>query len=440
MKTPVWTWLPGSADPVLAAHLHLEAGQGRLSYETAYMEATRARALDPMQLRFSRKGSGIPILKDGGLPGVLQDAMPAGYGADRLKATHQRDLSAMELLELGPPDGVGAIEVCQDIARKLAWRPHTLAELVDHIQTLEESAPASRAIRRLWDDATTSAGGERPKVTLLSDGKLWLAKLQDRGDAPQLPTREYVVMRMASELGLQVPEVRLEQHAGREVFLIERFDRAGDPLHPQRHLFASAHTVLGLDGNTLPGDARRSYLVLADQMRRWITDAQACRQDLQELWRRMAYNALVGNRDDHPRNHGLLHDGRGWRLSQAFDITPLPGFARVLAIAVAADGSQACTLHTLLKAAPHFDTTVHDAATWLAKAAVHVAQHWQTYLRTNGVPAAQTAQFASAFDMATEMAEHPDQISEAADAVEKERNKGRRLRNDRRSASAEDKG
>lgn len=428
MKTPVWTWLPGAADPVLAAQLDLESGQGRLSYETAYMEAAHARALDPMQLRFSRKSSGIPILKDGGLPGVLQDAMPAGYGADRLKARHQRDLSALELMELGPPDGVGAIEVCQDIGRKLAWRPHTLDELVDHIQELEDSAPASRAIRRLLDDATTSAGGERPKVTLLDDGKLWLAKLQDRGDAPHLPIREYVVMHMAAELGLQVPEVRLEQHAGREVFLIERFDRAGDPLHPQRHLFASAHTVLGLDGSTLPGDARRSYLVLADQMRRWITDAQACQQDLQELWRRMAYNALVGNRDDHPRNHGLLHDGSGWRLSKAFDITPLPNFARVLAMSVAADGSQECSLHQLLKAAPHFDLTLRDAAAWLADASVHVAQHWQAYLQTHGVPAAQTEPFAPAFGMATELAEQPDQIDAAAQAVEQELNKGKRRR------------
>jgi serine/threonine-protein kinase HipA len=70
MKAPVWTWLPGSSAPVLAAQLEINAGQGRLFYEQAYMDAANARALDPIQLRFSRKTTGIPVLKDGGLPGA----------------------------------------------------------------------------------------------------------------------------------------------------------------------------------------------------------------------------------------------------------------------------------------------------------------------------------------------------------------------------------
>jgi hypothetical protein len=145
----------------LAATLELAAGRGKLRYEAAYLNMPHARALDPMALRFSRKSAGIPILKDGGFPGVILDAMPAGYGADRLNARHARELSALELLELGPPDAVGAIEVCQDIERKLAWRPSALSDLVEHVVELEESAPSSRAIRRLLDDGMTSAGGER---------------------------------------------------------------------------------------------------------------------------------------------------------------------------------------------------------------------------------------------------------------------------------------
>lgn len=426
MTTPVWTWLPGSTEPVLAAHLEVHASQGRFCYEQSHIDTPNARALDPIQLRFSRKSSGMAVLKDGGLPGVVSDAMPAGYGADRLHARHDRQLTPLELLELGPPDGVGAIEVCHDIARKLAWQPHTLDELRAHIQELEDTAPASRAIRRMQDDDTTSAGGERPKLTLQHQGKLWLAKLQDRGDAPHLPAREFAVMRMAAELGLQVPEVRFEMHAGREVFLVERFDRAGNPLRPQRHLFASAHTVLGLDSRTLPGDARRSYLVLADHMRRWISDEAACQQDLHELWRRMAYNALVGNRDDHPRNHGLLHDGTGWRLSKAFDITPLPTFTGLLAMNVSADGSQICSAHSLLSSAPHFGMSLRDASTWLGNAAVHVAQQWEPQLRDLGVAAAHTAQFEPAFVLATELAKEPEALDEALTTIEHSRRKGRR--------------
>lgn len=404
----------------MAATLELAAGHGKLRYEAAYLGIPHARPLDPMVLRFSRKSAGIPILKDGGFPGVILDAMPAGYGADRLNARHARELSALELLELGPPDAVGAIEVCQDIERKLAWRPSSLNELVEHVVELEESAPSSRAIWRLLDDGMTSAGGERPKVTLVHEGRLWLAKLQDRGDVPHLPAREYVVMQMAGELDIRVPQILLERHGGREVFLVARFDRCGDPLQPQRHLFASAHTVLGLEARTAPGDPRRSYLVLADRMRRWIQEAPALQDDLQELWRRMAYNALVGNGDDHPRNHGLIHDGTGWRLSRAFDITPLPKFVRILAMSVAADGSQEGSALNLLASCAHFGVDLNQGVAWLGHAAVHVADHWEQRLRDCGVPAGQTAQFAPAFRLASELAEAPRLLEEIASGIERQ--------------------
>jgi serine/threonine-protein kinase HipA len=426
MTTPVWTWLPGASLPTLAAMLELGAGHGRLRYEAAYMDMANTRPLDSVELRFSRKASGIAIAKNGGLPGVIVDAMPAGYGADRLHARHERELTSLELLELGPPDAVGALEVCHDIARKLAWRPPSLGELLQHIDALEASAPSSRAVLRLLDDGMTSAGGERPKVTLQHDGRLWLAKLQDRGDAPHLPAREFVVMQMARELGLQVPDILLERHGEREVFLIERFDRCGDPLQPQRHLFASAHTVLGLEAKTQRGDPRRSYLVLAEEMRRWISDEAALKQDLQELWRRMAYNALVGNGDDHPRNHGLIHDGTGWRLSKAFDITPLPNFVGILAMSVSADGSQEASVLNLLGACAHFGVDLREAAAWLGDAAAHVAKGWEAGLRAAGVPAGHTAQFAPAFRLAAELAEDSGQMDEAISAIERQGRKGSR--------------
>jgi len=374
----------------------------------------------------TRKAAGIPILRNHGLPRVIIDAMPAGYGADRLNARHHRDLSSLELLELGSPDAVGAIEVCNGIERKLQWRPSLLSELVGHINDLEESAPSSRAIRRLLDDGMTSAGGERPKVTLQHEGHLWLAKLQDRGDVPHLPSREFVVMQMAGKLGIHVPKTLLQQHGGREVFLVERFDRFGDPNRPERYLFASACTVLGLDSNSMPGDERRSYLVLADQMRRWITDDSALQVDLQELWRRMAYNALVGNGDDHPRNHGLIHDGKGWRLSKAFDITPLPTFVRVLSMSVGPDGSQDCSALSLLSSCSHFGVDVREATLWLSDAARLIANEWQQRLRDNGVPAGHIAQFTPAFGLAAELAENPDQLDEAVAEIGLQGRKGRR--------------
>jgi len=428
MSTPVWTWLPGSNEPVLAAHIDVDAGGGRFVYEDNYKKMQDPRALDPMHLRLGRGASAIKLPGEHALPGVIQDAMPDGYGRDRLQARHTRELGPLELLALGPPDGVGAIEVCMDIETKLRWTPHTLHELIEQVQRLDDDTPSSRAIRRMNEDDGTSAGGERPKATVEDAGSLWLAKLQDRGDAPHLPAREFVVMQMATELGMDVPPVRFVRHGNHEVFLIERFDRAGDPRRPQRHLYASARTVLGLDAGALPGDARRSYLVLADRLRRWVSDAQHCQQDLTELWRRMAYNALVGNKDDHPRNHGLLHTGQGWRLSPAFDITPLPSFVGLLALSVLPDGSQDCSAHNLLSVCSHFGVELPDAVAWLGDAAHHVAGHWQQRLRDQKVPDGSVGQFQPAFVLATELAEDPEQLATVAEQLEAQSRRGKRAR------------
>ena len=126
----------------------------------------------------------------------------------------------------------------------------------------------------------------------------------------------------------------------------------------------------------------------------------------------------MGNRDDHPRNHGLLHDGTGWRLSKAFDITPLPTFTGMLAMAVTADGSADCTPANLLCAAPHFGMCVDDAAAWLGQAARHVAQHWAALLLAQGVPTAATAQFNAAFALSNELAESPEMLEQAVSASE----------------------
>ena len=428
MTTPVWSWLPGSNEPVLAAHIDVGTGGGRFVYEANYTSVQGARPLDPMHLRLGRGAAAIKLLGEHPLPGVIQDAMPDGYGRDRLQARHARELSPLELLALGPADGVGAIEASMDIETKLRWTPHTLHELIEQVKLLDEDAPSSRAIRRMNEDGGTSAGGERPKATIEDDGSLWLAKLQDRGDAPNLPASEFVVMQMAAELGLRVPRIRFIRHDSHEVFLIERFDRAGDPRRPQRHLYASARTVLDLDAAALPGDARRSYLVLADRMRRWITDEQHCRQDLTELWRRMAYNALVGNKDDHPRNHGLLHTGLGWRLSPAFDITPLPSFVGLLALSVLPDGSQACSARNLLSVCFHFGVALPEAVAWLGDAARHVASHWQQRLRDHGVSDESVRRFEPAFVMATEIAEHPAQLDSVAEQLQAQSRRGKRPR------------
>lgn len=151
----------------------------RFIYHPEYLRRDAALALDPVELRLSRSSRGVAVLGADGLPGVIRDAKPAGYREDRLKAIHGSALDALQLLELGVSDGVGAAEACMDIERKLRWRPKALTDLQQLVDKLESRAPSSRALRRLNDDLDISAGGERPKVTVVDGGCLWLIKMQE---------------------------------------------------------------------------------------------------------------------------------------------------------------------------------------------------------------------------------------------------------------------
>lgn len=416
---PVWAWLPGRDEPVLAAEL-ITDGQlgGRLSYAPAYVADAAAHAFDPVALPLRHKARGIRFTGAHGLPGALHDACPSGYGADLLQADHGRSLSALELLALGAGDTVGALEVCHDIDRKLAFRAPDLSELAALVCELDEGQSPSRAIRRLLGDGATSAGGDRPKATITSEGRLWLAKMQDRSDMPFLPAKEFVVMRLAAASGITVPEVRLESVAGHHVYLIERFDRLGDPRRPQRRSFVSAHTALRLGPASTPGDPARSYLVLADMLRRWGGANLALADDLTELWRRMAFNALVGNADDHPRNHGFYRLDGAWRLSPAFDITPLSTYRGVLRLAVGADGSAEATAERLLRSAPHFGVAFADAAHWLHGTAARVHGRWADELARLGAPAEVVGGLWAAFALSADLAEGRVDVGALADALQ----------------------
>lgn len=402
--TPIWIWLPGRDEPVRAGDL-VNSHSARFIYLPGYTKTEGALALDPVELRMSRSSRGVAILGSDGLPGVVRDAKAAGYGEDRLKAIHGDNLDVLQLLELGVPDGVGAIEACTDIERKLQWRPKGLADLQRLTKDLEANEPSSRALRRLNDDLDTSAGGERPKATLVDDGRLWLVKMQARGDRPAMPAREFVTMRLANHAGLHVAPVKLHTFGAHQVLLVQRFDREGDPFKPGRKLYASAHTALRLRLHSVRGDPERSYLGLADRLRIWTNNGaddyrERLGEQFAELWKRMAFNALVGNTDDHALNTGLLfdravngNDRMAWGLSPAFDITPnmtaLPQNLEEgpnLALATGTDGRSGTSVARLADAAERMGLDRGAAKKWLTDTATQVAQQWEAMLRAAAAP------------------------------------------------------
>lgn len=402
--TPIWVWLPGRDEPIRAGDLVNGTGS-RFIYHPDYARTEGALALDPVELRLSSSSRGTAIVGSDGLPGVVRDAKPAGYGADRLKALHGDNLDALQLLELGVPDGVGAIEACSDIERKLRWRPKGLDHLRQLTENLDAHEPSSRALRRLNDDLDTSAGGERPKATLVDEGRLWLVKRQARGDRQAMPAREFVTMRLAEQAGLHVAPVKLHTFGAHQVLMVRRFDREGDPFKPTRKLYASAHTALRMRLDAVRGDPERSYLGLADRLRIWTKDGADDHRErlagqLAELWKRMAFNALVGNTDDHALNTGLLFDrvaeGKGrmaWGLSPAFDITPSMVVPPQkieegpnLSLATGTDGRSGTSVARLADAAQWLGLDRSDAIEWLTDTARQVARRWAPMLRAAAGP------------------------------------------------------
>lgn len=164
----------------------------------------------------------------------------------------------------------------------------------------------------------SSLGGARPKASVIDpNGNLWIAKFPSRRDDRNMGAWEQVVNVLATRSGLNVAESTARRFSqDQHTFLSKRFDRInGDRIH-----FASAMTLLGqTDG--ADAAAQVSYLQLAEFI---VRHGAAPDADLEELWRRIVFYICVSNSDDHLRNHGFLLTPRGWRLSPAYDINPIP--------------------------------------------------------------------------------------------------------------------
>jgi serine/threonine-protein kinase HipA len=175
-----------------------------------------------------------------------------------------------------------------------------------------------------------SLGGARPKAALRDrGGKLILAKFSRRDDEWDIVAFERTQHVLAGRAGIDVTRSELVHPDGRSVLLVERFDREGD----QRVGFMSALTALeASDMDT------RSYLELAEVIER---NTSAATEDLEQLFRRVAFQILTSNTDDHLRNHGLLRRGREWRLSPEYDLNPNPEQTGHLQMAVDIDDTSA---------------------------------------------------------------------------------------------------
>ena len=195
---------------------------------------------------------------------------------------------------------------------------HVLCDACHEIELAEErnELPEQRWLDQLIDPGT-SLGGARPKANVVDgDGRLYVAKFPSKNDLENTELIEHFSHRLAAKAGINAAKTRTVRISkDRDLLLSERFDRTPDG---KRIHFASAMSLLGLDDGA--GSATgNGYLDIVDFILHGCTEV---RQNLRELYRRVAFNIMFGNTDDHFRNHGFLLGPKGWTLSPAYDINP----------------------------------------------------------------------------------------------------------------------
>jgi serine/threonine-protein kinase HipA len=233
-----------------------------------------------------------------------------------------------------------------------------------------------------------SLGGVRPKAVVRDRfGTLNLAKFPWKNDDWSVILWEKVTLDLARAAGVDVPPYKLERVGNKSVLLVGRFDRRQVDM---RLPFMSAMTALGARDR----DEDHSYLEIVDALRQMGGAAQ---RDISQLWRRMVFNILVSNTDDHLRNHGLLLGPEGWRLAPAYDMNPCPmdvgGRVHVLAIN---ERDRTGSLDLALSVADYFGLSQSEAKAIAAEVGTAVAQ-WSRLAAAQKIAKSEIDRLCSAF-------------------------------------------
>ncbi len=319
----VWIWLPGATDPVVAGRLDEEGGESTFVYGRSYLERDDAISIYTPELPLVEER----IRPRPGLdaPGCILDGRPDSWGqrvvmnrligAAAAAEANPSELGLMTFLLQSGSDRSGALDFqeASDVYVPRDREAATLTELASSAQRVEEGIPLSPAL----DDALlhgSSMGGARPKALIDDGDRRLIAKFSSSSDTIAMVQGEYVAMELARRAGLSAAPVQLDEALGRKALLVERFDRI--PGSGQRRAVVSALTMLGL--NELAG-RWASYADLAQIIRESFTDPGAT---LKELFARITFNILVGNNDDHARNHAAFWNGEMLTLTPAYDVCP----------------------------------------------------------------------------------------------------------------------
>lgn len=234
----------------------------------------------------------------------------------------------------------------------------------------------------------SSLGGARPKASIRDkDGQLAIAKFPRKDDEINIIAWEALALTLASKAGVKVPEWRLESVGRSQILLSRRFDRRGNIRIP----FLSAMSALAAKDNEM-----HSYLEIADAIRQMSAYPK---EDLEALWRRIVFNVLISNVDDHLRNHAFLYSGlSGWRLSPAYDLNPTPTDIKPRILSTAIDLiDPSASLDLAIGVARYFDLGSIQAKQILKEVGLSVAL-WREEASKLKIKKTEIDRMASAFE------------------------------------------
>jgi serine/threonine-protein kinase HipA len=377
----VWIWLPGATEPVVAGKLTADAERLIFNYGKSYLN--RENAISIFDAELPLKPGVWPLPSGLAMPGSIRDAAPDAWGR-RVIINKKLGLKGVDadsvyldeltyLLESGS-DRIGALDFqlsAVDYVPRTSGKA-MLDELLQSAERVEKGIPLTAELDQALYHGS-SIGGARPKALIEDGSTKYIAKFPSSTDLYNVIKAEFVSMRLANLIGLNVAPVALTKSSQKDVLLIERFDRNLTAHGWQRRCMISALTLLGLDELM----ARyASYEDLAEIIRHKFIDA---RSTLKELFSRLIFNILSGNTDDHARNHAAFWDGQMLTLTPAYDICPQSRSGNEASQGMLISGdSRMSRISACLEAAHHFLLSEKKAAAIVEHQISAISKNWNT--------------------------------------------------------------
>jgi serine/threonine-protein kinase HipA len=391
----VYIALPGETEFTTAGRFQRAVDRhgvatGRFVYGKSYLARENAVPIDPLELKLGTRTYETQLLK--GVFGALRDASPDHWGR-RIVERHFGSPGPDELDYLlhSPDDRAGALGFGLHKAPPAPKRKFNrtldlgkLQEFADAIiedEELPKGADAEQAQELMLEG--TSMGGARPKAVVEDDGALWIAKFNRPDDKWNHARVERAMLELARACGLQTAESKLTTIGDRDALLVKRFDRQGTKTGYRRARMLSALTLLRSE-DTHQNRSKWSYVLLAEEIRRVSAQPKV---DAPELFKRMCFNAVITNNDDHPRNHAVIAMDEDWRLSPAYDLVPAMPISverRDLALECGDMGRYAHA-ENLLSQCARFLLTADDARAIVDDVEQTVKDQWYAICRREGV-------------------------------------------------------